>query len=37
MADIAMVLHLSIREMNDMSLGELSDWRERARARHETE
>ncbi len=35
MADIAMVLHLSISEMNDMDLAELSQWREQARQRHQ--
>ncbi|NRA20740.1 MAG: GpE family phage tail protein [Oceanospirillaceae bacterium] len=34
MADIAMVLHLSISEMDAMSLAELSRWREQARIRH---
>jgi hypothetical protein len=37
MADIAMVLHISISEMNQMSLTELMQWREQARIRHESE
>ncbi|MEM5528086.1 GpE family phage tail protein [Gammaproteobacteria bacterium AS21] len=37
MADIAMVLHLSINEMNDMCLPELGDWRERARKRNQAD
>ncbi|WP_414502644.1 GpE family phage tail protein [Zymobacter sp. IVIA_5232.4 C2] len=34
MADIAMVFHWPPSEMNDFSLEELMDWRERARLRH---
>jgi hypothetical protein len=37
MADIAMVLHLSISEMNDMSLQELGEWREQARKRNQAD
>ncbi|EPJ56340.1 MAG: hypothetical protein OFPI_00070 [Osedax symbiont Rs2] len=37
MADIAMVLHLSISEMDNMSLAELNQWREQARQRHQPE
>ncbi|NQZ32536.1 MAG: GpE family phage tail protein [Oceanospirillaceae bacterium] len=37
MADIAMVLHFSIAEMDAMSLADLSRWREQARQRHNPE
>jgi hypothetical protein len=37
MADIAMVLHFSLSEMNDMSMTELSEWRERACIRQPTD
>jgi hypothetical protein len=37
MADIAMVLHISLNEMQQMSLIELIEWREQARIRHESE
>lgn len=37
MADIAMVLHLSLSDMHDMSLTELQQWRERAIARHQSQ
>ncbi len=35
MADLAIVFHWSLRDMDSMSLGELMEWRERARQRHE--
>lgn len=35
MADIATVFHWGPEQMAPMELGELADWRERARIRHE--
>ncbi|MBZ5876002.1 GpE family phage tail protein [Chromohalobacter israelensis] len=35
MADLAMVFHWAPVDMNDMSLAELMEWRERARRRAE--
>lgn len=35
MADLAVVFHWAPRDMADMSLAELMDWRERARTRAE--
>lgn len=35
MADLAMVFHWTPADMADMTLQELMEWRERARARHE--
>ncbi|AXF09544.1 GpE family phage tail protein [Paraburkholderia graminis] len=33
MADIATVFHWTRRDMDDLTLAELADWRERARVR----
>ena len=35
MADLALVFHWTPETMDPMELGELIDWRERARIRHE--
>ncbi|MDH4571108.1 GpE family phage tail protein [Salinicola acroporae] len=35
MADLAMVFHWTPSDMDDMPLEELTEWRERARLRHE--
>lgn len=35
MADLAMVFHWTPSDMDAMSLEELTEWRERARLRHE--
>ncbi|MFT4432074.1 GpE family phage tail protein [Caballeronia sp. 15715] len=37
MADIAIVFHCSPFGMDELTLGELSEWRERARVRNGTE
>lgn len=36
MADLAMVFHWTPGDMETMSLEELTEWRERARLRHES-
>ena len=35
MADLALVFHWTLADMADLSITELLQWRERARARHE--
>ncbi len=35
MADLAFVFHWAPAQMNELAVGELMEWRERARDRHE--
>lgn len=36
MADLAMVFHWGVADMDPMTLEELADWRERARVRNQS-